>query len=60
MRVAKEQAAVHGDQEEKDLIDQSLANLEKEIEEGGEDKLKRSFLLAILLAIREAKRKKIP
>jgi tetratricopeptide (TPR) repeat protein len=60
MRVAKEQAAVHGNREEKEIVEKSLANLEKEIEEGGEDKMKRSFLLAILLAILEGRRKKIP
>jgi tetratricopeptide (TPR) repeat protein len=60
MRVAKDQAAVHGTQEEKEIIDQSLANLEKEIEEGEEDKLKESFLLVILLAILEGRKKKLP
>jgi tetratricopeptide (TPR) repeat protein len=60
MRIAKEQAAIHGNQEEKDIIEKSLANLEKEIEEGGEDKMRRTFLLAILLAILEGRRKKIP
>ena len=60
MRAAKEQAAVYGNQEEKEIVEESLADLEKEIEEGEEDKLNRSFLLAILLAILERKRKKLP
>ena len=57
MRVAKEQAAVYGNQEEKEIVEKSLTDLEKEIEEGEEDKFKKGLLLAILLAAL-SKRKK--
>ena len=57
MRAAKEQAAVHGNQDEKEIVEQSLANLEKEIEEGEEDKFKKGLLLAILLAALKKRKK---
>ncbi len=60
MKAAKERANLYGTQEEIEIIDQSLADLEKEIEEGEEDKLRKGVLLAILLAILERKRKRLP
>jgi len=60
MRAAKEQAIIYGTVEEKEIVEESLSDLEEEIEEGEQDKLKRSFLLVILLAILEGRKKKIP
>jgi Tfp pilus assembly protein PilF len=51
MKAGKEQAAVYGNQEEKEIVEESLADLEKDIKKGGEDKLRERFLLIILLAI---------
>jgi len=58
MKAAKEQAVVYGTEEEKEIVEESLADLEKEIEEGEEDKLREGFLLAILLAA--LKKRRIP
>ena len=60
LRVAKNQAAVYGNQAEKDIVEESLADLEKEIEEGEEDKLRAGLFLVTLLAILERKRKRLP
>lgn len=60
MKAARNQAVVYGTQEEKEIVEESLASLEKEIEEGEKDKLKEGALLAILLAILKGKKEKLP
>ncbi len=58
MRAARNQAAGYGTQKEKEIIEESLTSLEKEIEKAEEDKLRERSLLAILLIIKEIKKKK--
>ena len=60
MKKAKEQSTIHGSPEETEIIDQSLADLEKEIEKGEDDKLRAGVLLAVLLATMKRKKKKAP
>ena len=60
MRAARNQAAVYGTGRKKQIIEESLADLEKEIEDGEEDQSRERFFLAILLAILKGKKKKLP
>ena len=53
---AKENAMVFGNQEERKIIEKTLANLEKDIGEGDKNKLKIIILLAMLLMLQKKKR----
>ena len=53
---AKENALVFGNQEEREIIENTLANLEKDIGEGDKNKLKIIILLAMLLMLQKKKR----
>lgn len=56
LNFAKENALIYGDDEEKELIEKTLANLEKEIGEGEKDKFRMIILLAMLLRVKKKKR----
>ena len=59
MRIANAKAMIYGNPEEKEIVGNSLANLECEIENGDEDGSKQTLLFFILLLMIN-KRRKVP